>query len=156
MITQIVTLIGVLVGALTSFLATTMAERTRHQRSMATRWDERKLDTYIEYAACVKEISSTAKRARQAAAGTDVRREHLAAMETAELRRSVLFETLVLLASPAAIEAAHEVNLALWQEEIATRNDGATSLEGDLIALMNRYHEQARVDLGVPRTAWRG
>ncbi|WP_314245124.1 hypothetical protein [Streptomyces sp. DSM 40907] len=44
MITQIVTLIGVLVGALTSFLATTMAERTRHQRSMATRWDERKLD----------------------------------------------------------------------------------------------------------------
>ncbi|MER6257845.1 hypothetical protein ABT224_41660 [Streptomyces sp. NPDC001584] len=122
---------------------------------MATRWDERKLDTYIEYAACVKEISSTAKRARQAAEGTDDRREYLAAMETAELRRSVLFETLGLLASPAAIEAAHEVNLALWQEEIATRNDGATPVEGALIALMNRYHEQARVDLGVPRSAWR-
>ncbi|MFB6557705.1 hypothetical protein ACFCYH_02130 [Streptomyces sp. NPDC056400] len=56
----------------------------------------------------------------------------------------------------AAIEAAHEVNLALWQEEIATRNDGATPVGGDLIALMNRYHEQARVDLGVPRTAWPG
>ncbi|MFI8389441.1 hypothetical protein [Streptomyces sp. NPDC085540] len=36
---------------------------------------------------------------------------------------------------------------------IATRNAGATPVEGDLIALMNRYHERARVDLGVPRTA---
>ncbi|MGW0548690.1 hypothetical protein [Streptomyces altiplanensis] len=115
-----------LVGALTSFLATTMAERTRHQRAMATRRDERRLDTCIEYATCVKEVSSTAERARQAAEGTDDRRQCLAAMETAESRRSVLFEILVLPASPAAIEAAHEDNLVLWQEEIATRNDGAT------------------------------
>ncbi|MEU8616454.1 hypothetical protein [Streptomyces sp. NPDC048623] len=155
MITQIVTLAGVLVGALTSFLATSTAERTRHRRAMATRWDERKLTTYIEYAACVKEISSTAKRARQAAQGTDDRREFLAAMETAELRRSVLFETLVLLASPAAIEAAHAVNLALWQEEIAARGGGAAPAEAGLglIELINRYHERARADLGVPHSA---
>jgi hypothetical protein len=151
MISQIVTLIGVLVGALTSFLATTMAERTRHRRAMATRWDERKLNTYIEYASCVKEISSTAKRARQAAEGTDDRREFLAAMEAAELRRSVLFETLVVLASPGAIDAANEVNRVLWQQEIATRAGGTTPVEGDLIALMNAYHEQARADLGVRR-----
>lgn len=155
MITQIVTLAGVLVGALTSFLATSMAERTRHRRTMATRWDERKLTTYIEYAACVKEISSTAKRALQAAEGSDGRREFLAAMETAELRRSVLFETLVLLASPAAIEAAHAVNLALWREENAARDGGAAPVEGGLglIELINRYHERARADLGVPHSA---
>ncbi|MEB8338556.1 hypothetical protein [Streptomyces endophyticus] len=154
MIAQIVTLVGVLVGALTSFLATTMAERTRHQRAMATRWDERKLDTYIEYAACVKEISSTAKRARRSAEGTDDRREFLAAMETAELRRSVLFETLVLLASSAAVEAAREVNVALWQEENAAREGSAPSEGGlRLIELINRYHEQARVDLGVQHSA---
>ncbi|WP_370414186.1 hypothetical protein [Streptomyces fradiae] len=155
MITQLVTLAGVLVGALTSFLATSMAERTRHRRAMATRWDERKLTTYIEYAACVKEISSTAKRARYAAEGTDDQREFLAAMEAAELRRSVLFETLVLLASPAAIEAAHAVNLTLWEVEIATRDGGGTPGESDqrLIKLINRYHEQARADLGVPHGA---
>ncbi|MGP3775908.1 hypothetical protein ACTWJ8_34300 [Streptomyces sp. SDT5-1] len=152
MIAQIVTLAGVLIGALTSFLATTVAERTRHRRAMATRWDERKLTTYIEYAACVKEISSTAKRARQAADDSDERREHLAAMEAAELRRSVLFETLVLLASPAAIRSAHEVNRVLWQEENSARAGAAAVDEPGhtLIDLINRYHEQARADLGVP------
>jgi hypothetical protein len=106
-------------------------------------------------ARAVREISSTAKRGRQAAEGTDDRREYLAAMETAELRRSVLFETLVLLASSAAIEAAHEVNLVLWQEENTARDGGATPVEGGrgLIELINRHHEQARADLGVPHSA---
>ncbi|MHB9756492.1 hypothetical protein ACYBSK_19115 [Streptomyces sp. BYX5S] len=150
MIAQIVTLIGVLVGALTSFLATTMAERTRYQRAMATRWDERKLDTYIEYAACVKEIASTAKRARLAAEGTDEQREFITAMEAAELRRSVLFETLVLLASSGAVAAAHEVNAVLWQELMAARAADSAPAQGQqLIEFMNRYHEQARADLGV-------
>ncbi|RAG86441.1 hypothetical protein DN069_06400 [Streptacidiphilus pinicola] len=36
--------VGVLLGALTSFLATTMAERAKFRRAMATRWDERRLD----------------------------------------------------------------------------------------------------------------
>lgn len=154
MLTQVVTLVGVLVGALTSYLATSSAERARHRRTLATRWDERKLNTYIEYASCVKEISSAAKRARQAAEGTDVHAEFLAVMEEAELKRSVLFETLVLLATPAAIEAAHAVNLVLWEEEIATRNRDDKSLNGDLIALMNAFHEQARIDLGISRTDW--
>ncbi|WP_155589736.1 hypothetical protein [Streptomyces cavernae] len=48
MVTQIITLIGVLIGALASFLATAMAERAKFRREMATRWDERKLDAYIQ------------------------------------------------------------------------------------------------------------
>ncbi|MFF8597784.1 hypothetical protein ACF065_02490 [Streptomyces sp. NPDC015232] len=149
MISQIVTLVGVLAGALTSYLVTSAAERTRHRRTMATRWDERKLQTYIEYAECVKEISSTAKRARQAEEGSEERQDFLARMEAAELRRSVLFETLVLLASTAAVEAAHQVNLALWREEVATRSGEPGDGEGGVIELMNRYHERAREDLGV-------
>ncbi|MFD7258461.1 hypothetical protein [Streptomyces sp. NPDC059874] len=156
MIAQIVTLAGVLIGALTSFLATTVAERARHRRAMTTRWDERKLNTYIEYASCVKEISGTAKRARLAAEGSDARRDSLAAMEAAELRRSVLFEALVLLASPEATEAAHKVNLSLWRQEIATRDNTDSPAEDDLVPLMNSYHDQARIDLGIPRAAWRG
>ncbi|MCB5183043.1 hypothetical protein [Streptomyces antimicrobicus] len=156
MITQIVTLVGVVIGALTSFLAATAAERARHRRALATRWDERKLETYIEYASCVKEISGTAKRARQAGEGTEERQTHLAAMEAAELRRSVLFETLVLLASPAAVEAAHAVNLVLWEQEIATRRNEDTTADATLVDLMNAYHEQARLDLGIPRGALPG
>jgi uncharacterized membrane protein YccC len=41
---QIVTLIGVLIGALTSFFATALAERARFRRTMATRWDEQTWD----------------------------------------------------------------------------------------------------------------
>lgn len=119
MITQLVTLAGVLIGALTSFLATTVAERTRHRRAMATRWDERKLTTYIEYAACVKEISSTAKR-------------------PARRRRT---RTSAATISPP------------WRRPNSARAGGATAHEAGrtLIDLINRCHEQARADLGVPR-----
>ncbi|MFH9352603.1 hypothetical protein [Kitasatospora sp. NPDC017646] len=140
---------GVLLGALTSFVATGWAERTKHQRLMASRWDERKLDTYVQYATCVKEIDAVAKRARQAEAGSTVRVEFLATMEQAEIQRSALFETLVLLASPAAVEAAKAVNIALWESEIAAREHTAVSTTPVLVELLNAYHAEARRDLGV-------
>ncbi|MFJ7908227.1 hypothetical protein [Kitasatospora sp. NPDC096204] len=149
MITQIVTLVGVLLGALTSFVATGWAERTKHRRLMAARWDERKLDTYVQYATCVKEISAVAKRAAEAAAGSMERVEFLATMEQAEIQRSTLFETLVLLASPAAVEAARAVNVALWEAEVAARERTEVSNGVALIGLLNAYHAQARLDLGV-------
>ncbi|GGM22775.1 hypothetical protein GCM10010129_78920 [Streptomyces fumigatiscleroticus] len=66
MVTQIITLVGVLIGAMTSYLATAMAERAKFRRLMATRWDERKLDTYIEYVSCIKEIQRAAMAAGRA------------------------------------------------------------------------------------------
>ena len=154
-ITQIVTLLGVLVGALTSYLSVTMAERARHRRTMATRWDERKLNTYIEYAACVKEVADASKRSRLAEEGSDAHEEFLAAMEEGELRRSALFEALVLLATPPAVEAAHAVNLALWEMLGLAREHEPPPVVGDLHARLNTYHERAREDLGISRDAWR-
>ncbi|MDY0816174.1 hypothetical protein [Kitasatospora purpeofusca] len=149
MITQIVTLVGVLLGALTSFVATGWAERVKHRRLMDTRWDERKLDTYVQYATCVKEIAAVAKRAVDAEAGSTARAEFLATMEQAEIQRSALFETLVLLASPAAVEAAKAVNVALWESEIAARGRADVPDGAALVELLNAYHSQARLDLGV-------
>ncbi|MFJ6776876.1 hypothetical protein ACIQOV_38980 [Kitasatospora sp. NPDC091257] len=149
MITQIVTLVGVLLGALTSFVATGWAERVKHRRVMATRWDERKLDTYVQYATCVKEVAAVAKRAVDADAGSTARAEFLATMEQEEIRRSALFETLVLLASPGAVEAAKAVNVALWESEIAAREHSAVPNGPALVELLNAYHLQARLDLGV-------
>ncbi|MFJ6382995.1 hypothetical protein ACIQI7_23705 [Kitasatospora sp. NPDC092039] len=149
MITQIVTLVGVLLGALTSFVATGWAERVKHRRLMASRWDERKLDTYVQYATCVKEIAAVAKRAVDVEVGSTERAEFLAAMEQLEIQRSALFETLVLLASPAAVEAAKAVNAALWESEIAAREHSEVSNGPVLVELLNAYHAQARLDLGV-------
>ncbi|MEU1197681.1 hypothetical protein ABZ446_15800 [Streptomyces sp. NPDC005813] len=155
MITQIVTLAGVLIGALTSYLSVTAAERARHRRTIATRWDERKLNTYIEYAACVKEVADASKFARLAVDGSDAFDRFIAAMEEGERRRSALFEALVLLATPPAVAAAHEVNVALWKMEAEAREHQPPPVLGDLHERLNSYHERAREDLGIYQDAWR-
>ncbi|MFJ8803095.1 hypothetical protein [Streptomyces sp. NPDC102487] len=110
MATQILTLIGVLVGALTSYFATAAAERAKFRREMATRWDQRKLDTYIEYVTCIKEIQRAAMDAARARdQGTDAS-EVLQEMEAGEHRGSILFETFILLSNEKAATAAHAVN----------------------------------------------
>jgi hypothetical protein len=51
---QLPALVGVLVGALASYLVTVATERRRWRRSMDTRWDERRVVAYAEYATAVK------------------------------------------------------------------------------------------------------
>ncbi|MGW4567058.1 hypothetical protein ACWEN3_33235 [Streptomyces sp. NPDC004561] len=155
MISQIVTLAGVLVGALTSYLSVTMAERAKHRRTMATRWDQRKLDTYIEYAACVKEVVDAAKRSWLAEEGSEASREFTTMMEEGERRRSALFEALVLLADPQAVMAAHHVNVALWEILGQARAHEPSSAVGEFHELLNKYHERAREDLGISDDSWR-
>ncbi|WP_037655575.1 hypothetical protein, partial [Streptomyces exfoliatus] len=103
-----------LIGALTSYFATTVAERATFRRAMATRWDERKLDTYIEYLTCVKQIQRAAMAAGRAREQGMDASEALAAMEESENRRSILFETFVLLSNEKAATAAHTVNQRTW------------------------------------------
>ncbi|MYS60442.1 MULTISPECIES: hypothetical protein [Streptomycetaceae] len=147
MFSQIVTLIGVVVGALTSYLATTAAERVRHRRKLETRWDKRKLSTYIEYVTLVKAAQGAAKQAWE---NPEVRAEALARMEAAERKRSLAFEALVLLAHPRAVVAAHEVNRVLWQALEAARQPTEEPPPTDLlIEAMNLLHEETRRDLGV-------
>ncbi|MER6311238.1 hypothetical protein [Streptomyces sp. NPDC001657] len=147
MISQIVTLVGVLIGALTSYLATASAERAKHRRTLETRWDERKLATYIEYMALVKEAQRAAK---EAWASPEDCTEALAAMEAAEGRRSLAFESLVLLAHPSAIEAAHEVNRALWRVIAQARELSTVALPTpEVIHALNVLHQEARRDLGI-------
>ncbi|MEU6819810.1 hypothetical protein ABZ921_04205 [Streptomyces atriruber] len=155
MITQIVTLVGVLIGALTSYFSVTLAERAKHRRAMATRWDERKLNTYIEYAACVKEVADASKFARLAEAGSDAFDECIASMEEGERRRSALFEALVLLAAPQVVSAAHEVNAGVWEMEKLAREHRPPPVLGNLHERLNTYHESARRDLGINEEAWR-
>lgn len=92
MATQVITLVGVLLGALTSFFAASLAERAKFRQTLATRWDERKLDTYIEYISSVKETNRAARQTLEAhELGEDIT-ALLGEMEAAEARRSILFE----------------------------------------------------------------
>ncbi|WP_329190490.1 hypothetical protein [Streptomyces sp. NBC_01428] len=157
MATQILTLIGVLIGALTSYLVTAAAERAKFRREMTTRWDERKLDTYIACVTCIKEIQRTAMDAGRARDQGLNDSEALQAMEAGETRRSILFETFVLLSNEKAATAAHAVNQRTWELLRAAREpaSGIAELRPiPLVEALNVLHEAARSDLmissGVP------
>lgn len=159
---------GVLVGVAASFLATSVHERGAFRRTMATRWDDRRIETYIAYVAAVKAAFRAARAVRQAAPGDAS--QHARAREDAESQRSLLFESVVLLAGPATSEAAHAVNRRLWHiyslmtaADAGTdhADDGADDGAGDggdaafaaaeaaLFAAITEFHAMARRDLGV-------
>ncbi|MEU2878352.1 hypothetical protein [Streptomyces sp. NPDC007070] len=152
MATQIITLVGVLIGALTSYFATAVAERAKFRRQMATRWDQRKLDTYIEYVTCVKEIQRAAMDAGRARDKGEDASDALKRMDESEHRRSVLFEAFVLLSDKRAAAAAHAVNQRTWEVlRTARRSSGGTAelQEIPLVEALNVLHEAARSDLAI-------
>ncbi|MFD1051576.1 hypothetical protein ACFQ1S_41515, partial [Kibdelosporangium lantanae] len=53
-VAQILTIAGVLLGSAATFVATTTTERIRWRRTQSTRWDDKRLMAYTEYANAVK------------------------------------------------------------------------------------------------------
>lgn len=59
---QIFTLSGVALGALLSYLVTSLNERSRHGRDVAMRLQERRFDAYAEYLSDVRQLVAVANR----------------------------------------------------------------------------------------------
>src|SRR3982751_2935515 len=57
---QVFTLLGVVLGAGTSYVFTSRLERARNQREMVIRWDVRKYDAFTEYLAAVTQMARVA------------------------------------------------------------------------------------------------
>ena len=53
-VVQVLTLLGVAIGAFASFLSTSSLERIRWQRQETVRWNTKRLDSYGEFAAALK------------------------------------------------------------------------------------------------------
>ncbi|MBL1096082.1 hypothetical protein [Streptomyces coffeae] len=156
MVTQVITLIGVLIGALASFLATAMAERAKFRREIATRWDERKLDAYVQYTSCIKEVLRAARTVFAAWEADQDPADGLAAMESAEAKRSVHFEGLVLLADEDAAEVAKRVNERTWAVLRLARDPGGGHGAPEEVGLavieaLNDFHKAAKADLLIGR-----
>src|SRR6266568_4651426 len=62
MAAQLITILGVLLGAASSYLAGSARERTRHRRDLSKQWVERKLDAYVNYINEVKQMRAIARR----------------------------------------------------------------------------------------------
>ncbi|MEU9057074.1 hypothetical protein AB0D37_43030 [Streptomyces sp. NPDC048384] len=158
MASQVITLVGVLLGAMTSFFATSLAERAKFRQTLATRWDERKLNTYIEYISSVKEANRAARQALEAHERGEDAADLLAEMEAAEARRSVLFEGLMLLGDQAATETAAVVNDRLWALLRSARNPAGAStgvrqqLSLSIIEALCDLQVAARSDLAIGKS----
>lgn len=156
---QLVTIAAVLVGALTTHVTNHLMERNRNRYALLTRWDEKKLDTYSDYVGKVRTYIYAAVLLFEVREDirTIERSQHELTLELAEAegRRALAFERVMLLAGDDVIEAAHDVNTAAAAIDWCARGIVAGSLEEwrtlhrSVFQAINRFHEYARVDLGV-------
>ncbi|MFF8691988.1 hypothetical protein ACF08W_07255 [Streptomyces sp. NPDC015144] len=159
---QILPLAGVVLGAVMSFLVSSLNERTRWRRQQAVRWDERRLAAYAEYAHAVKELAARYQMiaaARGLVSGPillEPTPEVLKEVGELESRRSALSETLGLLGDTEANTASKTVDHCLWRLELLARGI-ATEVEQnwdqaylDFREARSRYVAHARAGLGVP------
>ncbi|MEK8105561.1 hypothetical protein NKG94_11170 [Micromonospora sp. M12] len=126
LLTQLPALLGVLVGTLGTILATSLADRARWRRGQSVRWDERRLDAYVDYAHALKESHAVALRLtadlRPGSYSHPIDRdEGLARLAEADARRTIVWENLLLLGDEATVVAAASWRDAIWQVERLAR-----------------------------------
>ncbi|MGQ5261522.1 hypothetical protein ACTWLT_12255 [Micromonospora sp. ZYX-F-536] len=159
LLAQLPALLGVLVGTLGTILATSLADRARWRRSQSVRWDERRLDAYVEYAHAIKESHAVALRMtadhRPGSHSHPIGREDgLARLSEADARRTIVWENLLLLGDEPTVAAAARWRDAVWQLERLAR--GTVDPPQDITAMLtvvnearDGYYRAARRSLGV-------
>jgi hypothetical protein len=115
---QLPAILGVLVGALGTLLVTSLTDRARWRRDQAVRWDTRRLDAYVAYAATVKEIHALALRVsapyRRHSKSRPIDREQgLELLADADTRRTKAWEAMLLLGDGATVVATRA-----WQDAV--------------------------------------
>src|SRR5580704_9464971 len=162
MVTQLITLLAVLVGAASSYLASSAMERTRYRRDLSERWTERKLDAYMSYLSDVKEMRVIARRILHDT-GLDPnlpiplpREEGLLLLAETEAHRSVSAERVLLVGSKETITALHALNKAVWRIEWFARGlvdntdtDAWKQASSEYALAINNFQECARSDVRV-------
>ena len=156
---QALTIAGVLVGAVSTYLAGYLVERSKDRRGLSLRWDERKLDTYVSYVADVRDVIYAAVLLFEVREGIRTMNKTVdqltLGLVEAERSRVLLFEQLVMLGGVSVVDVAHELNKAVhaidWRARALTDEDlaGWRALHVRAFQLINEFHNAARADLGV-------
>jgi hypothetical protein len=157
---QLPALIGVIVGALGSYLAITRGDRVRFQREQAARWEDRRLSVYTEYARVLKRAVTLTYRV-SAHLGNDPHPHPLspadAAPHLAEAAsaRDPAGEALLMLGTPDVVTEARVWVLTVIEMERFLRED--TRDPEAWSALLDRqraaregYYAAVRRDLSLP------
>ena len=156
---QLLTLTGVVIGALGSYSSVMRGDRARFRREQAARWGERRLNAYADYAQSLKAVVSLLFRVA-AHFGND-RNPHpcdpgeaAPRLDSAEEARGLAWETMLLLGAPDVVDAGREwaVAVAEMQQFVQAEThdpDGwCTLVENQRIA-RQRYYATSRRDLAL-------
>jgi hypothetical protein len=159
-IQQLPALLGVVIGALGSYVVVMRGEQVRFRREQAARWEERRLAVYADWARALKQSVTLTYRVASHL-GNDPHPHPLSPGEAAPLQaeatvaRDPSGEALLLLGSPEVVEKARAwVVTVIKMEEFLraeTRDPSAWR------ALLDRqragregYYAAVREDLGLP------
>jgi hypothetical protein len=161
LINQVPVLLGVIIGALGSYLTTAATERARWKRALDSRWDDRRVEAYASYAQSVKRMIKVAGRI---AAGRDLggddeplapTQENLELLADAEAERGRQWETVLLLGHPQTVAAGRSWHERAWRLEAYARalltgsnSDWQAAISAADVA-RHAFYESARIDLGV-------
>lgn len=135
-------------------------DQARFLRERAARWEDRRLNVYSDYARSLKAIISLTFRV-SAHFGNDPNPHPLKPEDaapqlgTASEYRDLAWETLLLLGTPDAVEAAHEwavtvAEMERFAQERTHDPDGWSAFLDKQRAARERYYEAARRDIALP------
>ncbi|MFE0463049.1 hypothetical protein ACFW1A_27720 [Kitasatospora sp. NPDC058965] len=151
-----------LLGALTTYLANELVERSKRREKRRVRWDAKKLAAYAEYIGQVRSVVHTCVLLFEVREGmrSMARSEHDLAMDLTEAgaAQAVAFERVMLLAGTEVIDRAHAVQEATaaigWQARgvVIGTLDEWRELHATVFRAINQFHECARSDLRVSGT----
>jgi hypothetical protein len=156
---QLITLLGVAVGALASFVSTRLIDRNRWRREESLRWDAKRLECYGDFASTIMRFITIGYRI---AAGLGLPAHvqpldadaGLTALATAETDLSVQWEQILMLGSPEVITAARDWRHEAWHLERFARGDLHGPAEfikatQDRREARRRFYSAVRADLGI-------
>jgi hypothetical protein len=157
---QLPALIGVIVGALASFLAGSTMERTRWKHERASRWDDKRAQIYSDYGYAIKNVYVQCVRIANSCRGLGQRSEIIdcdqALADLGQLtdHRTAIWESVLLMGDPATIAAARAWHRGVWQVERFARGERTDADEwhpalDQIATLRAAFYEAARHDLGI-------
>ncbi|MFJ3723778.1 hypothetical protein ACIPYQ_14550 [Streptomyces sp. NPDC090045] len=159
-IQQLPALIGVVIGALGSYFATTRGDQARFRREQAAQWDERRLTAYADYARSLKKSVTLAYRIA-AHLGNDPHPHPMSPEEAAPQladatdARDPAGEALLMLGTPDVVEKARAWVVVVMEMEAFLRDrthspEAWSTLLKRQRAAREGYYTAVRRDLALP------
>lgn len=168
LVSQLPTIVGVVLGALLTFFFTALADRFRWRRERLAQWDQSRMEAYAAYGRAVKGITEIVVRVAahrglgdfsETMSDEEARRN----LTTAHARRAAAWERVLLLGNPDTVQAGREWHTLAWDLVVIvfaddTTRDRWTEAMAAAGKARDRYYDEARHSLGVaedlPPSTW--